>query len=166
MTVAEPYATMIRELPPRMGCHSAAHIRRVVLLCAALAEAVGVTGEELDILLTAAAYHDAGRTDDGADTWHGAAGYEVYRRKHGDHRGVQFLTTYHSCPDHEGFAALEEEEWGMSRERLLLLFQIIKDADALDRVRFGPWGLDPAFLRLEQSHRLIAYAERLFYGNA
>jgi hypothetical protein len=34
----------------------------------------------------------------------------------------------------------------------------LKDADALDRVRFGPRGLDPTLLRFKESHARIERA--------
>lgn len=39
---------------------------------------------------------------------------------------------------------------------------LLKDADALDRVRLGEDNLNPKFFRLEESHHLIPFAKRLF----
>ena len=41
------------------------------------------------------------------------------------------------------------------------LVSLLKDADALDRIRLGD--LDPSFLRNAVSHRLIRFAEELYY---
>lgn len=39
-----------------------------------------------------------------------------------------------------------------------MLYQILKDADALDRVRFGISTLDVSYLRLPISHKLVPLA--------
>ena len=47
---------------------------------------------------------------------------------------------------------------------MLLLYQILKDADALDRVRFKYYGhgaLDEKFLRLKISKKLVSVAYAL-----
>ena len=53
------------------------------------------------------------------------------------------------------------------KDRVKILFQIMKDADALDRVRFGMGndGLDVKFLRLAVSPRLIPVAHVLLQYN-
>ncbi|MDE6154119.1 MAG: hypothetical protein K2G21_08250, partial [Muribaculaceae bacterium] len=43
----------------------------------------------------------------------------------------------------------------------LRLYEIFKDADALDRWRLGRHGLDPRYLRTPQSRRLTDYARQL-----
>ena len=45
--------------------------------------------------------------------------------------------------------------------KMRLLTQIFKDADALDRYRFGPDGLDPSYLRRPAATRLMRAARRL-----
>ncbi|HOI87539.1 MAG TPA: HD domain-containing protein [Lentimicrobium sp.] len=44
-----------------------------------------------------------------------------------------------------------------------LVTALLKDADALDRIRLGANDLDPAYLRLPETHLLIPYARELFY---
>ncbi len=48
------------ELPPHLSYHSVAHVKDVYKACKQLAEAEGVEGENLTLLLTAALYHDSG----------------------------------------------------------------------------------------------------------
>lgn len=43
------------------------------------------------------------------------------------------------------------------------LTALLKDADALDRVRLGD--LDPAYLRFKESHAMIDFAEALFHAS-
>ncbi|MFH1119463.1 MAG: hypothetical protein V1775_06535 [Bacteroidota bacterium] len=40
---------------------------------------------------------------------------------------------------------------------------ILKDADALDRIRLGANDLDPAFLRLKESHACIPFSQQLYF---
>lgn len=40
---------------------------------------------------------------------------------------------------------------------------MLKDADALDRIRLGEANLNRAFLRFEQTHLLINFSQELFY---
>ena len=48
------------------------------------------------------------------------------------------------------------------RAKLLTCFKIVKDADALDRVRFGIRELDVNYLRLENSIKYTLIAQQTF----
>lgn len=41
------------------------------------------------------------------------------------------------------------------------LYDIFKDADALDRWRLGNGGLDPKYLRTEQAKGMVGYSHRI-----
>jgi len=41
---------------------------------------------------------------------------------------------------------------------------LLKDADALDRIRLGRDNLDPHYLRFEQTKKMIPFARELFYS--
>lgn len=43
----------------------------------------------------------------------------------------------------------------------MLLYQIFKDADALDRFRLGSDGLDVNFIRTKEAHELVEFAKEL-----
>lgn len=51
---------LYHKLPAKLTYHNVGHTERVIEHAALLAEAEGITDAELDILLTAAAYHDSG----------------------------------------------------------------------------------------------------------
>jgi HD superfamily phosphodiesterase len=51
-----------KQLPEFLSYHSVGHVRDVYDSCKKIAAKEGVTGEELDLLLTAALFHDAGFT--------------------------------------------------------------------------------------------------------
>ena len=40
---------------------------------------------------------------------------------------------------------------------------LLKDADALDRIRIGENNLNPDYLRFEQSHDMISFAKKLYF---
>lgn len=161
MSIAERHLKMLALLPQHKGCHDTGHTHHVLLLANRLAESEGLTEQEQELLFEAVLYHDTGRTDDTENVQHGAAGYRIYLEEHAPNDVIEFLIHYHSYPDSAGLAALQAHSKSLPPDRLLLLFQIIKDADALDRVRFGPGALDCRFLRLEASLQLIGYAKEL-----
>ena len=138
------------------GIHGVAHVTRVLVWAATIADLIGRPdairrGE----LLWAAATHDVGRIDDGIDAGHGERSAAWVRAHLLSERPavaevdldlVADLCTWHLVPD-----------GGIGRLSLELL--ILKDADGLDRVRLGD--LDPNRLRLQVSRRLVPSAERL-----
>lgn len=98
------------------------------------------------------------------DDAHGAASRKAYERQFHAVRkrqfydpAVSFLIEYHCLDD-----GLSEDYLTHStikgKSRAWLLYQILKDADALDRVRFGIFDLDVNFLRLPISHKLVPLA--------
>lgn len=68
---------------------------------------------------------------------------------------------YHDQDDALGVSAILDSE-GLG-ERSVLLYQIFKDADALDRFRLGPDALDPGFLRTKEAPELVNFAKVLLY---
>ena len=44
----------------------------------------------------------------------------------------------------------------------VLLYQIFKDADALDRFRLGPGGFDSKYLRTNEARKLVEYAKAVW----
>ena len=69
------------------------------------------------------------------------------------------ITYYHDQDDSLGLSEIEKSS-DLS-ERGVLLYQIFKDADALDRFRLGPDGLDVNFLRTEEARQLVDFAKDL-----
>ena len=115
-------------------------------------------------LSSAIIYHDVGRTDNTSNTEHGAAGYEKYREDHGENKVVQFLTTYHCKPDEEARAYWRGAFTGNNADSIWRAFCIMKDADALDRVRFGNQSrdfLDVTMLRTDMARSLVPCAFQL-----
>lgn len=135
------------------GDHGVMHTYRVMRLARELSQKYNLSYIEDKILMCACCYHDIGRTHDYEDIEHGRDSVLVCQEKNLFHKfylseeqteWVKTLMIYHAIPD-SYFHAHDD--------RLFLLYKIIKDADAIDRLRFDD--LDESFLRLPESHSLI-----------
>ena len=72
---------------------------------------------------------------------------------------VSFLIKYHCRSDAEGYAEIGTNPvLNAQKERVTMLYNIFKDADALDRVRLGIRDLDVNQLRCPESHNLTLVA--------
>lgn len=150
------------------GIHGVDHVTRVTVHAVELALALGLPPWQVEAARLAALWHDIGRERDGADFHHGArsAGKVLGL---GLHAGVAppvlelalLAVTFHAGDDRWGEA---EARRLPDPEAALAVFRVLKDADALDRVRFGRSGLDARLLRLEASRRRIRRAVELLDG--
>lgn len=139
------------------------HSARVLFLAFEIIQAdkLKLTPKERNQLMTAIIYHDIGRDNDGVDEEHGRISREKYR---GADPVVGFLIEYHCVDDRTAETALQQNEIIKAKKRAWLLYQILKDADALDRVRFGIYSLDVNFLRQPISHKLVSVAVKAVAG--
>lgn len=152
---------------PDSEIHAAAHCERVLLYALILGENIsGDVSDALDILAHAAIFHDTRRQDEYLDTGHGARAavyYEQFCRDNGDiefHPESAFLMRYHDLDDAVGKEAIRKH-FGVESDRMLKLYAIFKDADALDRWRLGSKGLDPKFLRTDKARSMTDYSHRI-----
>jgi len=143
--------------------HDQMHSARVLCLALLLGSLHKLNHTEMANLATAVVYHDLGRVDDSEDDLHGKRSAEIFMKTKAaseiDKKLVSFLVEYHCLDDCVGNEIIKTNF--DDSERTHLLFNIIKDADALDRVRFGKHGLDLSFLRLSESSKMTLVA-RLF----
>ena len=119
--------------------HGKQHEGRVLLHCLTLAYLLNLSKSDIKTLATAAVYHDTQRTHDYEDACHGAASAAYYRDtvKSPDPI-VDFLITYHCLPDEEAYQHIRETRvLSKNRTKTIQLFNIFKDADALDRLRLS-----------------------------
>ncbi|PAV28700.1 hypothetical protein CIL05_15565 [Virgibacillus profundi] len=149
---------------PDSELHTKAHSARVLLLALLIGHEKGLSDVEKDKLGMAAIFHDSRRLDDGIDKGHGsraAAYYKDYCREHNlpYDELTYYITYYHDQDDSLGLSgirkSLDHSEQGV------LLYQVFKDADALDRFRLGPDGLDVKFLRTAEAYGLVDFAKDL-----
>jgi hypothetical protein len=142
--------------------HGQAHVGRVMIHAFRLIEATGMT-EEASRLWGAVYLHELARTHDGFDEVHGM--HAVMRVNESTDlqerliaRGVQsddpsmlLAVMMHCLPDdHSAFGG--KPVWP--------LLALLKDADGLDRVRFGD--LDPSYFRFEATKGMVKFAEDLY----
>ena len=141
--------------------HDALHTLRVLFHALLLVEMEDLTlsDEETRMLMDAVIYHDIGRTNDDTDESHGKASRDIYAAGHeSENPGTGFLIEYHCIDDTVARRDLEALSLP-DADRIWLLYTILKDADALDRVRFGLRYLDPKYLRNHIAHKLLPVAQ-------
>lgn len=140
--------------------HGRLHSARVLLHTLVISELLHLPASDRHILSIAAIYHDSKRNNDGEDQVHGQYSAAYYRSvTHKYDPIVNFIIEYHCRPDEEGYAAIRgNHELSKRRTRAKKLFDIFKDADALDRVRFGLYDLDMNQLRNPEAKTLPLFA--------
>lgn len=152
---------------PESQIHTEGHCERVLLYALIMGEKIfGEDHDALEILAHAAIFHDTRRQDDYLDTGHGARAavyYENFCKAHPDitfHPESVFLMRYHDLDDSKGIDAIRKC-FNKDSDKVITLYQIFKDADALDRWRLGSKGLDPKFLRTAPAKNMTGYSLRI-----
>lgn len=144
--------------------HTKKHSARVLLLSLQIGYLSNFKEDELDSLALCAIFHDSRRLDDSIDTGHGeraAVYYKEYCKTHSllFNEKVFYTIKYHDLSDN--LFLLEMQNNKIIDESYVKLFDIFKDADALDRFRFGLNGLKLSYLRTNESFKLINLAKDL-----
>ncbi len=142
--------------------HTKNHCARVLLYCLKIANLAKLSEEERSVLVKASVFHDSRRQDDTRDVGHGARAAENFKAfaERGEvafDERTYLIMAYHDRDDEQGKEALRKK----GLEKAILLYDIFKDADALDRWRISPTALDVRFLRTDWARGLVAYAKRL-----
>ena len=147
--------------------HAVPHCERVLLYALIIGnEVFGDDSMAMTALAHAAVFHDTRRQDDYLDTGHGARAAVYYRQFCTENTDISFMPEaalmmkYHDIEDRRGKLGIEREYKG-SLPKMFKLYDIFKDADALDRWRLGDKGLDAGFLRTEQAKRMTDYSRRI-----
>lgn len=149
---------------PDSKWHTKEHCARVLLLALLIGHQKGLSDEEMDALATAAVFHDSRRLDDGIDKGHGKRAAEYYADYCREHdlplnELTSSIICFHNQDDTLGLSAIVMSP--AISDRGVLLYQIFKDADGLDRFRLGPNALNVNMLRTEEAHRLVDFAKYL-----
>ncbi len=153
--------------------HGAAHTARVHIHAQRLTRDLGCSETDTRLVLTAALWHDIGRVHDGWAPEHGAQSAAravqlglTTRLTPDEAEVVLFAIALHSLPDESAAPeARRRQASGLlaEPERALRILWLLKDADALDRVRLGPGeDADPRQLRHRETRDLIPFAARLY----
>lgn len=168
--------------------HSLDHIRKVVMFSGILAKNEGLNKEETTILLAAAAFHDSGREGaEGELDSHAVASARQVREFFENNPDNEFGITsenisiiqaaieYHEHKEPEkghidavkiGQLAFKYDINPEKCGTLIKVSELLKDADALDRARFGKknenkWSLDSRYLKSNtaKSISLLRFSE-------
>ena len=146
--------------------HSKSHSERVLMNALLIGHRIfGDASNELTCLAHAAIFHDSCRWDDCLDVGHGARAAEYYasyckERELELSKEAYYCMKYHDRDDVEGITSINNN-FEDSANHTILLYQIFKDADALDRYRFGTHGVDKSFIRNRESIDLMDTALEL-----
>ncbi|EEH95968.2 HD domain-containing protein [Enterobacter cloacae complex sp. RIVM_C039474] len=149
---------------PDSHWHGVDHTLRVLIFTLVLGHRKGLRPDELETLSLAAAFHDTCRQDEWTDPGHGERAAYYYQR-FCEEKGAEpdvmarFLMHYHDRDDSIGLARIAALH--RPGERAVLLYQIFKDADALDRFRLAPDALDISQLRTREALELIPFSQQL-----
>ncbi len=160
------YKHDIKELyGPESGEHDGSHTMRVLFNAIMILEKSDLrfTRQEKNCLYTAITYHDVGRIGDGADNTHGDRSAEMYLKDNPEDsaqtRIVSACIRLHDIDDEQADKKLAMLLPGDSEQTTAKrVLSVLKDADALDRVRFGIKALDIKYLRHRTSVKLVPVA--------
>ncbi|MBP5608681.1 MAG: HD domain-containing protein [Lachnospiraceae bacterium] len=143
--------------------HGKKHIERVCFLALILSNKLDLSADDTKLLLTASAYHDIGRKNEFTDAEHGLRAANVIDR-YVSYDGDDLKILKASIEAHSRSDALMRDvidKYDVADvERALRLMRILKDADALDRVRI--YDLNKKYLRFDESIDLVDFAKQLF----
>lgn len=126
--------------------HYMDHAIRVTILTYKLCKSLNVNEEDTVILLVSALLHDIGRKNNSNDIKHGEAGAELLEEIFSNPKIFDIIKN-HSIGDRNIHSKYKD------------LIYILKDADALDRVRSND--LNIKYLRNKESLELIEFAKKL-----
>jgi len=152
------------------GLHGVRHTQRVHIHAQRLVRDLDWPEHDARVVLEAALWHDIGRVNDGWDPRHGALSAERVADRgldaelpEADALIARFAIRCHSRSDGHGERrAIDESD----PERALGVLWLLKDADALDRVRLAPPGqgayeIDSTTLRHTCTIEMVEFAEEL-----
>lgn len=143
--------------------HGVAHNERVAILAYYIANALGLSLREQELIVDASFYHDVGRMNDIDDILHGDRSAEMIDKIVIDEdleymKQLKCVIICHSHEDEEMDMLIQNSN--VDFEHTKILASILKDADALDRIRFD--GLDLSYLRLDISKQLLNASAALY----
>lgn len=153
------------KLQTKTHSHDKDHTKRVLILAALICCKTDLKFYMMDNLFTSIVFHDVGRDNDDTDTKHGRNAIPIYLKFNEDKTSevVKFLIEYHCIDDDIACKYIEENFDEVDKDQIKLAYSILKDADALDRVRFGIRELDISYLRNKESKDLIFVAQQLLH---
>lgn len=150
------------------GDHGTLHSKRVLLLAIAMACEEKIQDQELLALCDIAAFHDIGRETEGEEPNHGLKSWNkllatglIQSTTKEYVNIIEFVIKAHDEGDKKARKRLQNTVSIKNKTLALKLYNIMCDADALDRVRFGD--LDPSYLRTDISKKMIIFAKNCLH---
>lgn len=143
--------------------HNIDHIERVLFYSMYMGEELGLTPQQMNLLIEAAKYHDSGRINLKTDTNHAEisaknALNDLYGKYHSwDINKIAAVIEYHEVGDSMTDVNRIFSKYNIDQNEyndVFLMATILKDADALDRVRF-PNNLNNEYLRNDLANKLV-----------
>ena len=150
--------------------HGINHMKRICFLSGLIHEMLREFYRELNdntliTVMTAGLLHDVGRVDEWNDLGHGKRSAEKYESWFSQYNSdVSLLIQYHDKDD-DVLEKYLEHNHVKRKELLWICYGILKDADALDRLRLGWRDLDTGYLRNSISKNLVFVAKQLLNVN-
>ena len=149
------------------GIHGLGHMKRVLFLNLILSYLENLNSKDMNILINCSLFHDIGRINNHGDAVHGTFSYEKAVKNNlledilmdEDSQITKLIITTHCMDDSLIPSRINDFKGIEDKERALMLLKIFKDADGLDRIRFG--GLDVRYLRTKHAPELVLIAETL-----
>ena len=140
--------------------HGLSHARRVLVLSDIIADHCGRVEKDRKVLKCAAAFHDIGRMNHKEDENHGVESYKKMEERNvipsdieaEDRKLLQYIVEEHPRDFEKAKKRLNELNIH-DKQRAADLLSILKDADTLDRCRFG--NVDILYLINPESKKLV-----------
>ena len=148
--------------------HGISHNERVALLSCYIGIQEGLDIEELKLVLESAKYHDIGRGYEGNHVKYSTIIIDrnkeyIFPDLNDDEINIIKALCHGHSVDDSRYEEIAEMYGIRNIEQFKKLLDIVKDADALDRVRLPRFGkLDEKYLRTDTAHRMIEIAENLY----
>lgn len=155
--------SLYNKFPKGLSSHENLHTLRVLLYTLIISELSQTSKDIMIMAADAAVYHDIGRNTDGIEPNHGVMSKKIYEENNPINEIVSFAIEYHCESDEEVKQAAQKRF--ENPNTVLRVLEILKDADALDRLRFGYYfqsndSLDVKQLRLEASKKIVPFANQ------
>ena len=157
-----------RELLYVSHCHGINHNIRVSMFVLLICINENIPLNDFKIVLEGAKYHDIGRNNDLTDDAHGkrsAMKLDFLSDKYSDEEmnNLKTIVQCHSLDD-SLFDSIAKKNKVKDIDRCRIMFNILKDADALDRVRLDNPTIKIEMMRTTTAKELIPFAYELYEG--
>ena len=149
--------------------HNIDHVERVLLYSMYMGNEMKLDSDLMDVLIEASKFHDSGRINLATDTNHALnSANKVFESLEGKYstdelNKIAAVIEYHEAADSKEVFDAIFNKYNLDRDEyddIYNIATILKDADALDRVRF-PGNLDSKYLRNDMAKDLIKSSYQL-----